>query len=120
MVQTQQKQGEDRVTRIELQTHLLSEALTSSTASHARRASGELAPNFLEISSASLIKLLESTRLAKRIVWNLWLPETAGENASEAATRRQVTAKESFIFGLACSDVSSIGSQCFLLQKEIS
>lgn len=47
--------------RFVMWTYLLSLASTSSTASHAKRASGEVTPNFLLSSKASAIKAEEST-----------------------------------------------------------
>jgi hypothetical protein len=70
--------------------YLLSDESISSTASHAIRASGDAAPNFLLASMASLIKPEESTRVAKR---ELDRTPKVGEGAkalAEAAKRATV------------------------------
>jgi hypothetical protein len=81
---------------------------TSSTASHAKRASTEAGPNFLLAARASLTSADESTRVAASCVVELRIPNKAGENPSATEVKTRRVAIENFMLLLDEYEVYSV------------
>jgi len=94
---------------METKTHLVSALSISSTASHAIRASGEVAPNFLLASRASWMALLASGRaVERRKVGARDVVVIAGAKAEAAGRTKKKSGVENFMVDFVFSGGAGI------------